>query len=82
MDIQLQRGKTNHYCFVTDCARLARGKDKRGAILLNLEFARAEHIVPGDKTSDMENVPEGAQTLTVAEFAAWWAANPEWRVVG
>ncbi len=83
MDIQLQLGKTDHYCFVTDCAAKARGKGKnaRGAIQFNLEFVRPEHIIPDDETSDIENVSEGAQTLTVAEFAAWWEANPEWRVV-
>lgn len=81
MDIQLQYGKTNRYCFVTDAPKLARGK-KRGEIAFELAFVLAEHIVPGDKTSDIENVPLGTMTMRVDELAAYWASNPEWRVVG
>lgn len=80
MDIQLQRAKTAHYCFVTDCVRMARGK-QRGGLLFDLEFVRAERIVPGDPHSDVENVPESEKTMTLSEFAAWWEANPAWRVV-
>ncbi len=79
MDVQLQRGKTNHYCFVSDCAAIGRGyrANARGSIAFTLEFARWE-AEPG---ADGKNVPEGVKTMTATELGAWWAANPEWRVV-
>ncbi len=82
MDIQLQLAKTNHYCFVTEVPRMADRTSKRGEISFDLAFVCAEHTVPGDKTSEIENVPEDNQTMTLAEFAAWWDKEKEWRVVG
>ena len=54
----------------------------RGALTFHMEFVRAERMVEGDEDSDIENISEGVrEEVTVADLAAWWAANPEWRVV-
>lgn len=81
MDLQLQKGRTAHYCFVRDCNMPANRKTTRGEIAFSLEFVRAEHIVPGDEHSDVENIAEGTREFTLAEFAAWWGKETGWRVV-
>ncbi len=76
MDLQLRKGKTAHYCFVSDACAMA-GRGNRGEVAFNLEFVRA---VIDKETGEVENVPEGTETLTLPEFSAWWAKHKEWRV--
>ncbi len=78
MDLQLRKGRSAHYCFVTDCAAIAKGKLKRGDIRFDLEFVEAVTVDP--ETGEVDNIPEGNLTLTLPEFAAWWAKETEWRV--
>jgi hypothetical protein len=80
MNLQLRKGRTDHYCFVSDRAKRAT-RGNRGEIAFELEFVHAVHIVPDDPYSDVDNVPEGLQRFTVAEFAAWWAKQTDWKVV-
>lgn len=81
MNLQLQRGDTAHYCFVTDAPIRAKSNRARGKIIFTLEFVHAVRLVPDDEESDVENVPEGELRLTLPEFAAWWAKETDWRVV-
>ncbi len=78
MDLQLRKGRSAHYCFVTDACAMSRKHAIRGQVAFNLEFVRAVFI--DKETGEVDNVPEGVKTLTLPEFAAWWAKETEWRV--
>lgn len=82
MQIQLQQGKSSHYCFITDQGARAKGgkTPTRGQVSFLMEFVQ---FVKTDPLGDGENVPTGEKTLTVAELAAWWndPVNAKWKVV-
>ncbi len=77
MDLQLRKGRSAHYCFVSEACALPFGGEKHGAIQFNLEFVRFKRT---DPEGNGDNIPEGSLTMTLPEFAAWWAKETEWRV--
>ncbi len=81
MDIQLQRGRTNHYCFIRDAAVKGTHATPRGELRFHMEFV--DFVASVDDEDEGDNVPKGERDLTVAELAAWWAdpANKGWHIV-
>lgn len=83
-DIQLQRGKTNDFAWVSLAGKKGRGNHKgtnRGEVRLSVQFGTFKRFVADDPDSDGDIVDERTVEMGLTEYRDWFTSNPEWHVV-